>query len=275
MSLSLCQSLPYESALRRMDVPVLRLGTTLAIRRRIPLLGPLTYIPRGAFHDPDGMTLYNAADADADRQHHAAGHLPLMTPQTLALLEIHPDEATQLAAQHGKWRNRLRRAQEAGLTLSAARFDPSRHNWLLDQETTQRRAQRYTGLSHRFTCAYPRAQTLLIQASRRGQTLAAMLFLLHAPGASYHIGWSNPEGRRLNAHALTLWNATILLRAQGITQIDLGTLDTANAPGLARFKLGSGARAHRLGHTWLHLPALSPRLGMIRQRGGFPSGLLG
>jgi hypothetical protein len=36
--------------------------------------------------------------------------------------------------------------------------------------------------------------------------------------------------------------------------LDLGTLDTQNAPGLARFKLGSGATAQLLGGTWARLP---------------------
>jgi hypothetical protein len=38
--------------------------------------------------------------------------------------------------------------------------------------------------------------------------------------------------------------------------LDLGTVDTENAPGLARFKIGSGAQIRSLGGTWLRIPGL-------------------
>lgn len=272
----LSQSPEYAAALRALGVDLCQIGPALAIRRRMPLLGRVTYLPRAPLPDdlPPGPILINAPDPGSDAAHRAAGHLPVMTPQTLALLDLRPEAPARLAAQHGKWRNRLRRAQKAPLRLTQDHFDPARHDWLLRQETAQRRARGYTALPHDFVRAYPSRQTLLIQALRDNSPVAAMLFLLHAPAATYHIGWSTPEGRRLNAHPLILWYASQTLRDRGLTQIDLGTLDTQNAPGLARFKLGSGAAPWSLGHTWLHLPRLSPLLRTFRRRRGFPSGLL-
>jgi hypothetical protein len=40
----------------------------------------------------------------------------------------------------------------------------------------------------------------------------------------------------------------------GTQVLDLGSVDTVSAPGLARFKLGAGAQVKSLGGTWLHLP---------------------
>ena len=56
------------------------------------------------------------------------------------------------------------------------------------------------------------------------------------------------------------------LRKTGVQKIDLGTLDTVNAPGLARFKLGSGARAEPLGGTWLSSRLLAPVLCRIPRK---------
>jgi hypothetical protein len=50
-----------------------------------------------------------------------------------------------------------------------------------------------------------------------------------------------------------LWHAALLLRGRGVTRIDLGPVDAGN-PGLAGFKLGTGARLVNLGPTGLVLP---------------------
>jgi len=271
---ALQQSVQYATALSSMGATVNWQLDVLTIQRRVPGLGHVTYVPRGELSDLNGIAIVNAPDPSRDQDHRAAGHIPLMTPQTLAILDLKPNAPDRLAAQHGKWRNRLRRGQKAALNVSFGRFHPARHSWLLAHETLQRSTQRYTALPHSFVCAYPAKDTLLIQAMHQRQPVAAMLFLLHAPAATYHIGWVNAEGRRLNAHPRLLWEAGQILRARGYMQIDLGTLDTQNAPGLARFKLGSGAKPHQLGHTWLHLPVVSPLLRTFRRRDGFPSGLL-
>ena len=96
-----------------------------------------------------------------------------------------------------------------------------------------------------------RGQARIFEARHQGATVAALLFLCHGAVATYHIGWSGPEGRARAAHHLLLWRAMIDLAARGITRLDLGMVDTVTAPGLARFKLGSGARCRALGGTWL------------------------
>lgn len=269
------QSAPYALALQALGADVHRIGGVLAIRRRLPLLGRVTYLPRAALPDDlRGVALINAPCRTQDHLHRAAGHVALMTPQTLAVLDLRPKDATRRAAQHGKWRNRLRRAEASPLHLVETRFDPLHHGWLLRHEARQRRARGYRALPPAFVTAYPAPHTLLIQAHHAGSPVAAMLFLLHGTGATYHIGWTSPEGRALNAHPLILWHASQTLRARGVRALELGPLDTDAAPALARFKLGSGAKPRRLGHSWLHLPPLSPLCRTFRRGGGFPSGLL-
>jgi lipid II:glycine glycyltransferase (peptidoglycan interpeptide bridge formation enzyme) len=80
-----------------------------------------------------------------------------------------------------------------------------------------------------------------------------MLLLLHAPVATYHIGWTGPRGRQLNAHSLLMWRASCHLADAGYTRLDLGRTDPARTPGIARFKMGTGAELRDLGATTLRL----------------------
>ena len=56
--------------------------------------------------------------------------------------------------------------------------------------------------------------------------------------------WAGSEG------SLLLWTAMTRLPRAGIAELDLGGLNTADAPGIARFKLGTGARVKALCGTW-------------------------
>ena len=80
-----------------------------------------------------------------------------------------------------------------------------------------------------------------------------MLMQMHPPVATYHIGWTNAHGRSLMAHHLLLWHAANDMANHGVTRLDLGTVDTQTAPGLARFKIGSGANIRPLGPTMIRL----------------------
>ncbi|WP_435258908.1 hypothetical protein ACSBLW_03810 [Thioclava sp. FR2] len=82
---------------------------------------------------------------------------------------------------------------------------------------------------------------------------AGAVFLLHGPNATYHAAWSSPEGLATGAPRAILWSAAQILSGKGIRSIDLGAFDAAK-PGLARFKLGTGARRENLGPTSLLPP---------------------
>lgn len=274
----------YARALRALGVIVLTLraaqdGETLAqvqvVRRRI---GPLTlnWMPRGpiwrsnlppASHPailaalsqalPGGMWFANAASVvDADLLA-AQGFRTLRSGQILAELDLCPPQSTRLATQHGKWRNRLRHAQSQNLKILETAFDPQRHRILLEQEAMQQHARHYRALPLQFTLAYAAQNPGTVwvwSAHHKGQRIAYLLILTHGDTATYHIGWTGPAGRQASAHTLLLWNAANALADRGITRLDLGPADVTRSPGLARFKLGSGAFARRLGPSMLAWP---------------------
>jgi hypothetical protein len=280
------QSPAYGRAMARLGakvqvVRVLQNGHCLAqaqiLSRRLMGL-PLHWIPRGPVWAPGlppdqqaallarlphaanlkGLWLATPDGPKATAPYSALGYRPLLTPQHVAELPLSPDPAMMRAHQNGKWRNRLRRAEGMGLCVTHRPFDPARDLPLLDLEMTQRKHRRYTEVrptvvSHWATLA-PKA-TRLFQIHERGQLRAFMIFLLHGTRATYQIGWRDPDHALPSAHHLLLWTAAKALASRGVHQLDLGTIDTETNPGLARFKLGSGARARPLGPSLLRLRA--------------------
>ena len=86
-----------------------------------------------------------------------AGFWPLVTPATLALLPLGP-EAGMRAALAQKWRNRLNRAERAGLKLRETDLTPD--HWILTAEAAQARARGYRGLPPAFSAAFARANPI-------------------------------------------------------------------------------------------------------------------
>ncbi len=242
------------------------IAQVLAVRR-----GPVTLAVRGPvwIDAPDKgeriaalralrLRLIEAEAPDAALR--AAGLRQVATAATLAVLDLAGSEAAQVAQAQGKWRNRLLQGRRAGLgsglRIDRAVFDGDPSHWLLAAEARQRRG-RYHALPLRLATAYAAANpgaAQIFTAWQDDAPLAAMLFLRHGPCANYHIGWSGAQGRACSAHHAILMAAAGWLAGQGAVQIELGPIDTVNAPGLARFKLGSGARAQVLGGSWVRLP---------------------
>ncbi|MDO9499733.1 GNAT family N-acetyltransferase, partial [Falsiroseomonas sp.] len=105
-----------------------------------------------------------------------------------------------------------------------------------------------------FTQALPEQALRLWQWRQGGRARAMMCFVRHGDWATYHLGHADAAARAAGAHRVLLWQAALALRAEGVRVLDLGDINTEDAPGLARFKLGTGAELHQLGPTALVLP---------------------
>ncbi len=206
-----------------------------------------------------GVRLINAECASHAAALRRAGFRQILTAAHIAELDLTQSLKTLRASAKGKWRNRLVTA-EAGLSkrrkLLHRPLSLPRDAWLLEAEAAQRKRRRYRAwapeLVHAMALAQPESLRFF-SLEEHGRSIAAMLFVQHGARASYHIGWSGPAGRAANAHTLLLWAAMSALKARGVQTLELGSLDTETAPSLARFKLGSGAKARALGGTWLRL----------------------
>jgi hypothetical protein len=201
-----------------------------------------------------GLRLVEADDPATATALHAAGFRQVATPAHVAELDLTPDAATRRRALDGKWRNRLVHAEKSRLTLHHRRLEGPADP-LLMAEAAQRRTRRYRALPPGLSLAFGPAAHV-VEARQNGTPVAAMLFLRHGQTATYHIGHTTPAGRAAEAHRLILWHMADTLARDGVTRLDIGTVDTETTPGLARFKLGTGARLRPLGGSFIAIPGL-------------------
>lgn len=186
----------------------------------------------------------------------------VMTGYHTVMMDLTQSEEALLNAQDGKWRNRLRAAQKAELSVTHGGKAPpfSKYSWLLEKEIEQSARIGYAALTPAlvpaFQAAAPsgKADNLhYIQATSPPlgtEPVGAMLFLLHGSSATYHIGWASEEGKSKNVHNLLLWEAMTALKKRGIRWLDLGGVSDDSA-GLKRFKLGTGGDVRSLAGTYL------------------------
>ena len=182
------------------------------------------------------------------------GVVPLISPQHVAIWDLRAEPAALLAGMAGKWRNRL---VSADVRVGGGQAGAGRAGCLealLVAEQGQRGAKGYKGLPAAFTRALPAAALRLWEWRHGGQVQAAMCFVRHGRGASYHMGWAADAARARGVHGVMLWQAALALRAEGVERLDLGLVNHEAAPGLARFKLGTGAECRALGATVWVLP---------------------
>jgi hypothetical protein len=244
LSLGLCSRGP----LWRQGLPAASRREFYRLMRASLPLRPL----RVALFSPEQVCLPDAKPEET------LGMRRVMTGYSTVLIDLERPAEERLAALEPKWRNRLRRAQAEKSLQIFINANRARCDWLLEREREQRQSRRFFGLPTGFVASWidrtgnkDGPAFALGRADQAGQTVAAMLFLIHGRTATYHIGWADELGRELNAHNRILWEAFDHLRAQGVTQLDLGGVNTRDLPGISRFKLGTGGTVWQLCGTYL------------------------
>jgi len=261
MEMALQQHPTFGTALGMLGTTVRRIRIEGAAPTQIITRFGINFATRGPTwdrEDPDHLRQAPLRIINAERPsaiYNQAGFRQIMTPAHVAELNLR--ETDLLTRAKGKWRNAWRKSQTCKLKLYQTTFDAALHDWLLIEDRTQQRRKHFRALPHSIIHAYaaisPR-DVIVFTAKQKHDIVAAMLFLQHGCVATYHLGWTSSAGRKSNAHHALLMQAADHFSSKGLTRLDLCTLDTDNAPGLARFKIGSGARIRPLGGTWLRIP---------------------
>jgi hypothetical protein len=174
------------------------------------------------------------------------GMVPLITPRFHAEWVLDAPLASLRAAMRPTWRRAL---NQAGARMAE---DPGALSAVLAAAAGVMQARGVKALPPGFAKAWA-GGALVLRAGPAARMTGGAVFLIHGQGATYHAAWASDRGRAEGAPRALLWQAALILRARGVTRLDLGAFDAAS-PGLARFKLGSGAQAVSLGSTSLVLP---------------------
>lgn len=254
---ALMQSSAFAAALHLCDRQPIRLPSGhLLLSARVCGI-PVLMLPRAA--PPTDLDTQLASAGLSRRPLVLSPETPCDLPPALRLfgprarfeLDLTLPETQRRAALHQNWRHQLGQAERGILRVrhAAVRPDDPILPRARDQAATRGYRDWPAGLTAAFAQVAP-DRTRLFTAFDRGMPVAAMLFLLHADRATYHIGLTQEAGRRLHAHNLILWHAARWMASQGIRSLDLG-LATPGAPGIDRFKRRTGARICQTGGTWL------------------------
>lgn len=156
---------------------------------------------------------------------------------------------SDLSANH---RRNVTRARKAGVTLAVAGGEPDLESHLrLTDASLARRAQR----GEHVQAGDPQLASWgglletgagsLYQARLGDEVLSSILVLKALDGAYYHSAGTSPEGMRLGASQLLIYEVATRLSAESLSVFNLGGAEPANE-GLHRFKVGFGTSAQDL-----------------------------
>ncbi|MDA0369166.1 MAG: GNAT family N-acetyltransferase [Proteobacteria bacterium] len=172
-----------------------------------------------------------------------------------AWVDLQRAESDIGSALSSPWRNQLRRAEKEKLSVGVAHGGQDLE-MLLARYDENRRERRFGGPNGKFIRALiegtsDRRDALILTARRGREPVAGVFLFRHGLSATYYAGWTTPEGRTVHAHNALLWRGAMTVKKAGVQWLDLGGLDTTNAPGIARFKLGMGGTVFSLAGSYL------------------------
>jgi hypothetical protein len=180
----------------------------------------------------------------------------VMSPASVIRVSLDAEPAQLRKRLDQKWRNRLVKAEAAGLKVEIARGGASLQ-YLLNAHERLMRAKRFKSLPGAFVqeivAASARRDVFVCTAELKRTTVAGALFVRHGDSATYVVA-ANEAGRAGHAGNLLLWRGLLALRDAGVRICDLGLIDTDRSPALARFKLGTGGDVFTPCGTWTPSP---------------------
>ncbi|WP_341897894.1 peptidoglycan bridge formation glycyltransferase FemA/FemB family protein [Ferrovibrio terrae] len=197
------------------------------------------------------------------------GLRPMMTGYSSIRYDLRPGKDRLRANLDSKWRNMLKTAEKSALLLETASVAAGSWNAeafaaLLGEHARHRLEAGFLGPDATFYAAFaaaaktaPAGEDALLFWAHAGthlgrvRPIAGILVLRHGHAATYAMGWSNEAGRLVKAHYRLLWQAVLTLQGQGVTDFDLGGVDTQRGAGVARFKLGLNGTVFTLAGSYL------------------------
>jgi lipid II:glycine glycyltransferase (peptidoglycan interpeptide bridge formation enzyme) len=166
-------------------------------------------------------------------------------------IDLDPDEQTLRASLNGKWRNQLKAAEKNGLTLECSSSDSS-SEWMLERHGELASIRGFSGPPLEFIRELRASMIregdayLVLRALHDGEPVAGISIAQHGTSGTYLLGWNGKKGRKTHANNFLLWNATMVLKKRGCSDMELGGINEWLTPGIAAFKRGMGGREFRL-----------------------------
>ena len=164
-------------------------------------------------------------------------------------LDLRPDTESLRKGLKQKWRNALNGSERNDLTLDLDVTGTS-SSWLLSRYGQDKAEREFGGATPKFlqqmvSDSVIDEDSLILRALHEGKPVAGVLLFIHGHSATYQVGWSGDEGRRLKAHHYLLWQGLVALKERGCDWLDLGGINPDEAEGVTRFKEGLGGTRYK------------------------------
>lgn len=171
------------------------------------------------------------------------------------LIDLTPPESDRRARLRPGARQCLRQAEQAGLYVEVDRHGKATLPWLLPRHDIEKSLKGFRGPSRSLAIQLMKAarkknEGLVLLARNEEERIAGVYVVRHGDTATYLIGWTGAEGRRLQATYLLLWRAMEILAAEGVRTFDLGGINPEAAAGVTMFKRGFGGDEYELIGTY-------------------------
>jgi CelD/BcsL family acetyltransferase involved in cellulose biosynthesis len=151
------------------------------------------------------------------------------------------------------FRNRLRSGEKAGPELRIA-DDAATYEWMIGRHLENMREKQFRAAGPDLLRALRNAapdNVLVFQLLHGGAVVAGMSVVRFGRTAEYHIGWFGPDGRKINAGNLLMWNVMREMKRRGVATFDLGGLRAGD--GYTQFKKTMKPVEYELAGEWISI----------------------
>ena len=171
-------------------------------------------------------------------------------------IDLRINENDLLMSFSGKWRNTLRKGIKLGVTTEQINACDG-IEYLLKNYTQFQDSRGFSALTDSIIRALAKQEgnlwdfTMLI-AKQQGtkEHLGILVTIRAGDSATYLIGFTDHNGRKLQANSVLLWDAILKAKIDGCEWFDIGGLNSTTPKGIAHFKKGIKSELYTLVGEW-------------------------
>ncbi|HET8688968.1 MAG TPA: GNAT family N-acetyltransferase [Methanosarcina sp.] len=153
----------------------------------------------------------------------------------------------------GKWRNLLKNAEQKNIEVKLEYEEKDLLSLIQDYQI-QQGSKGYKGIPELLLMELANRspeKLLALSAFSEDVKMGTVILYLHQPGATYLIGMTSDEGKKLNVNTLLLWCAIDMLKLRGFERFDLGGMEPNSLPQITHFKRGLNGQEYKLSGEWI------------------------
>jgi lipid II:glycine glycyltransferase (peptidoglycan interpeptide bridge formation enzyme) len=171
-----------------------------------------------------------------------------------SILDLNLSEELLFNNLQSKWRNLLRKSVKFNLSISSWNGDIDEINDLIREYELFKNNKSFSGvssfliseLSKTFNEAKKSFNYFFVVDNN--EVIGRLVTITHGDTCTYFIGLTNDVGRKYNVNYLLLWHSILKAKKSGCCYFDLGGINYASTPSIAKFKDGlSGVNYNLIG----------------------------